>query len=268
MRGIAWNCRGLGHTSTVQELKSLIRSRAPDFLFLTELKVDANPLVRILKSLHFYYNICVPSRGNAGGIILAWKVGFIFECISCSCNHISGIVYSDPASHPWFLSCVYGPPYLHAKKKFWSEFLKIGDRFGGPWLILGDTNFVLNASKREGSSGRDPFIPIISNLMDTRGLIIMSIQGDNLTWDNHRSGRLHVKSALDKGLVNGAWLNLFPRAILCSTQTSNSDHRPLCLLSDGPATKVKRFFKFEEGWTRDPRSNLVVANAWKSVNHN
>ncbi|XP_060962306.1 uncharacterized protein LOC133032394 [Cannabis sativa] len=124
------------------------------------------------------------------------------------------------------------------------------------------------ASEREGSSGRDPFIPIISNLLDAKGLINLPIQGDNLTWDNHRSGRHHVKSALDKGLVNGAWLNLFPRAILCSSQTCNSDHRPLCLLTDGQVAKVKRSFKFEEGWTRDVRSNLVVNNAWNSVSHN
>ncbi|KAM6554756.1 hypothetical protein CsatB_015518 [Cannabis sativa] len=44
MRGIAWNCGGLGQTSTVCELKSLIRSRSPDFVFLTKLKVDATPL--------------------------------------------------------------------------------------------------------------------------------------------------------------------------------------------------------------------------------
>ncbi|KAM6590718.1 hypothetical protein CsatA_013323 [Cannabis sativa] len=267
MRGVAWNCRGLGQTSTVQELKSLLRSHSPDFVFLTELKVDANPLVRILKALHFYFHIFVPPIGTAGGIVLAWKVGFSFECISCSRNHISGIVYSDPPSHPWLLSCVYGPPYNNAKKHFWTEIMALGDRFGGPWLIFGDTNFVLSPSEREGSSGRDPFIPFISNLVESRGLINMHIKGDMMTWDNHRSGESHVKSALDKGIVNGAWLHLFPKAALCSTQTSTSDHRPLCLDTVGTVPKFKRCFKFEESWTRDARSNLVVANAWVSVGH-
>ncbi|XP_060974224.1 uncharacterized protein LOC133039363 [Cannabis sativa] len=267
MRGIAWNCRGLGQTSTVLELKSLIRARTPDFVFLFELKVDATPLVRMLKSLHFYFNIIVPPIGIAGGILLAWKFGFDFECIDCSHNHITGLVYSDPPSHPWLLSCVYGPPYQNAKKKFWSELMDYGDRFGGPWLILGDTNFVLSSSEREGSSGRDPFIPFITDLVDSRGLINMPIQGDKMTWDNHRSGRSHVKSALHKGLINGAWLNLFPKVILCSSQTCNSDHRPLCLLSSGVEPKFKRTFRFEEGWTRDVRSKLVVTNAWVSVVH-
>ncbi|XP_060959156.1 uncharacterized protein LOC133030434 [Cannabis sativa] len=267
MRRLAWNCKGLGQTSTVRELKSLIKARSPDFVFLTELKVDATSLVRILRSLHFYFNINVPSIGIAGGIILAWKVGFSFECISCSRNHISGIVYSDPPSNPWLLSCVYGPPYLNAKKKFWAELMALGDRFGGPWLIIGDTNFVLSNSEREGSSGRDPFIPFISNLVDSRGLINLCIQGDKMTWDNHRSGGSHVKSTLDKGIVNGTWIQIFPKAVICSSQTSNSDHRPLFLDTSGPPPSFKRFFKFEEGWTRDDRSKFVVTNAWRSVAH-
>ncbi|KAM6572168.1 hypothetical protein CsatA_016248 [Cannabis sativa] len=88
-----------------------------------------------------------------------------------------------------------------------------------------------------------------------------------MTWDNHRSGSNHVKSALDKGIVNGDWLHLFPKAVLCSSPMSNSDHRPLCLDSGGTPPKFKRCFKFEEGWTRDERSKLVVANAWKTVEH-
>ncbi|XP_060974320.1 uncharacterized protein LOC115695559 [Cannabis sativa] len=264
MRGVAWNCRGLGQTSTVRELKSLVRSCSPDFVFLSKLKVDTSPLVRIFNSLIF---ICVSFCWHCGGIILAWRMGFDFETISISKNHITGLVYSDPCSHPWLLSCVYGPPYFYAKKKFWSEIIGLGDRFGGPWLILGDMNFILQEIEREGSKGRDQFIPVIDGLVNSRGLINLPIQGDNLTWDNHRSGRNHVKSALDKALANQDWINLFPRATIYSFQTCNSDHRPLCLYSCGLADKFKRSFKFEEGWTRDDWSKMVVDHAWKSILH-
>ncbi|XP_060961855.1 uncharacterized protein LOC133032052 [Cannabis sativa] len=242
MRGVAWNCRGLRQTSTVRELKSLIRSHSPDFIFLTELKVNTTSLVRTLNSLHFYFNILVPAVGSVGGIILSWKVDFVFECVACSKNHISGLVYSDPPTHPWLLSCVYGPPYSNAQKAFWEEFMNLGDRFGGSWLILGDTNFVLSESERADSKGRDPFIPFISNLVNSRGLINMPIYGDKLTWDNHWSGQNHVKFALDKGLTS-------------------------FILSSGQEEKFKRSFKFEAGWTRDERSKLVVDYAWKSVIH-
>uniref|UniRef100_A0A803PKF0 Uncharacterized protein n=1 Tax=Cannabis sativa TaxID=3483 RepID=A0A803PKF0_CANSA len=141
------------------------------------------------------------------------------------------------------------------------------ERFGGSWLILRDNNFVLSESKRVGSKGRDLFIPFISNLVNSTGLINLHIQGDKLTWDNHSSSSNHVKSTLDKGLVNGVWIKLFPRAILCSSQTCNSNHRPIFILSGGVEEKFKRCFKFEEGWTRDDRSKLVVDSAWNSVIH-
>uniref|UniRef100_A0A803QEG0 Reverse transcriptase domain-containing protein n=1 Tax=Cannabis sativa TaxID=3483 RepID=A0A803QEG0_CANSA len=255
-------------TSTVRELKSLAWSYALDFIFLSELKVDAKPLVRILNKLHFYFHFSMPVIGTAGGIILAWKSRFDFESISCSRHHISGLVYSDPPSNLWLLFCVYGPPYFHAKNSFWTEIMREGERFGGPWLIVGDTNFVLKESERKGSKGRDQFIPFISSLVNSNGLINLPIQGDQLTWDNHRSGVSHVKSALDKGIVNGDWIKLFPKAILRSVQTCNSDHRPLCLSFGRDVEKFRRTFRFEEGWTRDERSKLVVSQAWNSVVHN
>ncbi|XP_060965447.1 uncharacterized protein LOC115720378 [Cannabis sativa] len=141
-------------------------------------------------------------------------------------------------------------PEAETKRKNW------GRRFGGG---------LLRASERVGSKGRDQFIPVISSLVNARGLISLPIQGDRLTWDNHRSGPNHVKSALDKGLANGDWVRLFPKAVLCSFQTANTDHRPLCLYSGGLGETIRRNFKFEEAWTRDERSKLVVDYAWKSV---
>uniref|UniRef100_A0A803PSS9 Reverse transcriptase zinc-binding domain-containing protein n=1 Tax=Cannabis sativa TaxID=3483 RepID=A0A803PSS9_CANSA len=61
MRGFAWNCKGLGQTSTVWELKSLIRACLPDFVFLSELKVDLSLMFRKLdatiKKLEFKLDI-------------------------------------------------------------------------------------------------------------------------------------------------------------------------------------------------------------------
>ncbi|XP_030477876.1 uncharacterized protein LOC115694914 [Cannabis sativa] len=55
--------------------------------------------------------------------------------------------------------------------------------------------------------------------------------------------------------------------VKATSLTCNSDHRPLCLFSGSLEEKFKRCFKFEEGWTRDERSKLVVDSAWKSVSY-
>uniref|UniRef100_A0A803PJJ1 Reverse transcriptase n=1 Tax=Cannabis sativa TaxID=3483 RepID=A0A803PJJ1_CANSA len=153
--------------------------------------------------------------------MLAWKLGFCFESIYVSKNQILGFIYLDPKHYPWLLSCVYGPPYFHEKKRFWSEFMGIGNKVGGPRLILGDVNFVLSNSERVGSMGKDQFLPFILQLIKGNTLIDMPIKGDNLTWDNHKEGHHHIKSVLDKALVNEDWLHIFPKAVIQSLQTSH-----------------------------------------------
>uniref|UniRef100_A0A803QEC1 Reverse transcriptase domain-containing protein n=1 Tax=Cannabis sativa TaxID=3483 RepID=A0A803QEC1_CANSA len=219
------------------------------------------------KNLHFYFNITVPAIGGAGGLLLAWKAGFEFETVCISKNHISSFVYSDPVHHPWFLSCVYGPPYFNEKKLFWKNLMDLGLKIGGPWLILGDVNFVLKSSERMGSRGRDQSVPVITELVNSSGLIDLPIKGDSLTWDNHRDGEAHVKSALDKTLSNAQWLSLFPKAVVHSCHTCNSDHRPLVISTVDQDSKPRKLFRFEAWWTRDSRSTLVVESAWGSLSH-
>uniref|UniRef100_A0A803QI17 Reverse transcriptase domain-containing protein n=1 Tax=Cannabis sativa TaxID=3483 RepID=A0A803QI17_CANSA len=123
--------------------------------------------------------------------------------------------------------------------------MELGLKFGGPWLILGDVNFVLNSSERIGSRGRDQFLSFISGLINRIRLIDLPVKGESLTWDNHRDGEAHIKSALDKALVNGDWLGLFPKAVVQSYHTCNSDHRPLCISTVCQDAKPSRPFRFE-----------------------
>ncbi|PON49353.1 Endonuclease/exonuclease/phosphatase [Trema orientale] len=72
---VSWNCRGLGHTSTVHELKALVQSNNPDCIFLAEIKVHPEMFEIHLRRWHFYNIVSVPTVGFAGGITFAWKNG-------------------------------------------------------------------------------------------------------------------------------------------------------------------------------------------------
>uniref|UniRef100_A0A803P608 Uncharacterized protein n=1 Tax=Cannabis sativa TaxID=3483 RepID=A0A803P608_CANSA len=80
-----------------------------------------------------------------------------------------------------------------------------------------------------------PLFTVLSRFSNGVHGLDMPIKGGNLTWDNHRDGSTHIKSALDKALVNEDWLQIFPKVV---------------------------------AWrTRDPRSPLVLDHAWALVFH-
>ncbi|PON50877.1 Endonuclease/exonuclease/phosphatase, partial [Trema orientale] len=62
---LSWNCRGLGHTSTVLELKALVQSLCPDCIFLAETKNRPEVFERYLRRWYFYNIISIPPTGVA-----------------------------------------------------------------------------------------------------------------------------------------------------------------------------------------------------------
>lgn len=46
------------------------------------------------------------------------------------------------------------------------------------------------------------------------GLIDVGCASPRFTWSNSRSGFHHIRERLDKGLANGEWFTLFPRALI------------------------------------------------------
>jgi hypothetical protein len=104
-------------------------------------------------SLGFSYFLQVPAVGTKGGLVLAWKPSFDLEPILLNLHHISCLVYSDPLSSPWLLSCIHDPSNWNLRFDFWSLLKNIGFRFGGPWLLVGDFNAILAFDEKQG--GRD-----------------------------------------------------------------------------------------------------------------
>ena len=188
------------------------------------------------------------------------------RCGNCDANDnmINGLVFSDPINEPWLFSMIYGPSARLGKQAFLEDLQKVGESFAGAWLCMGDFNNLLGPSDKKGGK------PISSSstgglkgLVDSAGLIDVKFVGAPYIWSNKRPGLANIKERLDRALVNTRWTEIFPRALLKHFPSNSSDHIPIVLFTEGEEGSRPRPFKFEEIWTREEASNLVVENAWR-----
>ncbi|KAL5555562.1 hypothetical protein UlMin_037798 [Ulmus minor] len=233
---------------------------------LQETKVDTVALNRILRPLGFLSVIHVPPVGSAGGLCIAWKGEMDLEPIFMTKNVISCIVYNGSLRLPWLVSVVYGPHSRAAKIEFWGSFERVASRFSGPWLIMGDFNAVLRSSERVGGRTVDPMAERVMNALDDIGMIELNAAGGDFSWYNGRT-RWAIFSKIDRGMANSDWWDLFPNASLSFLPETASDHKPLLLHTSPREVFIRRQFKFEAMWTRDPRSIVVVRHSWLATPH-
>lgn len=96
MIGVAWNCQGLGNSSTVKELRHIIIQKKPTFIFLMETKKEKQEMLNMVSSLGFDNSWIVECNtgfgGRRGGLCLAWLESMEISITSWSDHHIEGLV--------------------------------------------------------------------------------------------------------------------------------------------------------------------------------
>ena len=89
MNALCWNCRCLGNTPAIWELRAIIRGSHVDYLLLQETKVSLVVLQGILRLVGFVSMIHVPPVVTTRGLCIAWQDGPDLEPVFMSKNAIS-----------------------------------------------------------------------------------------------------------------------------------------------------------------------------------
>lgn len=83
---------------------------------------------------------------------------------------------------------------------------------------------------------------------------------------NGREGDANIQLRLDRALGTESLLLLFPFYRVIHAKRYNSDNFPLFIEMNQSALHIspsKKFFRFEESWSREPKCTDRIKSAWK-----
>uniref|UniRef100_A0A803QEK6 Reverse transcriptase domain-containing protein n=1 Tax=Cannabis sativa TaxID=3483 RepID=A0A803QEK6_CANSA len=129
---------------------------------------------------------------------------------------------------------------------------------------MGDMNNVLSQEdKRGGNNYPDWLLRGFQQAVNDCELQDLELIGHPFTWEKGRGTDQWIEVRLDRALCTKNWLDLFPLAKLYNLELSTSDHCPIFLdLVDNILLVMKKKFRFENCWLREPLCHQVIKECW------
>jgi len=118
MSCLSWNCRGLGNTATVKELRDLAKDVALTVLCVLETHVYKSRVEGLKHTLGYANAFAVSSSGRSGGLAIFWNSDIKIDILPYSQYHIDAIIHEERCE-PWRLTCVYGEAQTSERFKTW-----------------------------------------------------------------------------------------------------------------------------------------------------
>ena len=136
----------------------------------------------------------------------------------------------------------------------------------GPWLVIGDFNAFLHASKKK--SRRPPQtsqVDAFREALESSQLQDLGFKGYPFTSNNKRPREANTKISLDRGVANEAWIRKFPLSKITHLSEHASNHLPLLLQVQSfnhQRQRMEKHFKFEESWLLMANYEDTVKETW------
>ena len=159
MKLLSWNCRGIYNTSTILALKAQIKGVRLDLIFLSETKALVSRMDFVKSSIGFDNMLVVEAKGKAGGLCVMWKNGFSVREVEYNKNLI--VVSVSDSVYEWLMVRFYGLSYFSKNKKAWENLMALLESYLGPWMCMGDFNYVISEDEVSGGRKAAPQLQII-----------------------------------------------------------------------------------------------------------
>ena len=199
----SWNCRGLRNDPTVLTLKSFLTSSKPNFVFISETKCGLEYSEDKIATLGYTNSHVVPSVGRSGGLWVLWDDNFDISVMSSSHNLVHCAVSTRDSTPCWNLFCIYGPPSMALRRRFWRELTSKMDGLTDPWMCVGDMNSIVDAREKRGGNGFNKASTLdFNNWRQKCGAMDLGFHGQAFTWTNRRVAGHNIAERLDRCLVD------------------------------------------------------------------
>jgi exonuclease III len=269
MKIISWNIRGLNGRSKQKLLRDLIIAEAPDVVMLQETKCTTEDINRLLP--YFWKQggaVSTDAAGTAGGLALLWNTNNVLMENFCttrwSITADYRLIGSDKPGH---ITTVYGPATPRDKQAFLRSLSHLSSLTQHhKWIVGGDFNIIRSLEEKKGGSRRlDRDSEAFNSLIDDLRLIDIEANNGTHTWTNRRTGMHQIACKLDRFLVSEPLLMDDTAMESTILNRTGSDHWPIQLWLDVPATPGKKPFRFEQFWLDHPDFQANIQRWWKEA---
>jgi exonuclease III len=262
MRGLIWNCQGLGRSTKFDFLREIIREEKIDFVGLQETKKDHfnDSLLSSLAGSKLFAWFSSPPNGRSGGLLVGFN-SEVFDAREFEPGEFltRSLVLHREKNFIWNFVNVYGAAQKEHKSRFLSELSAVCSRSQVPMLIGGDFNILRKAEEKNKPGALSKWSFMFNSIIDHHGLVEFELKNRLYMWSNNRSDPTFEK--LDRFLASPDSDLAYNNMSVIGLNRSFSDHAPLCLQSD-TLPMVRKDFRYELCWKVRPDFHNLVKNVW------
>eukprot|EP00253_Pinus_taeda_P007926 PITA_07926 len=225
-------------------------------MIIQETKMNQQQIQEILdKSKSKFEVMAQDVEGTTGGLAILWNPEEVtFENWISLPRILFGVCRIAGTKERILISRVYGPHLPRDRKNFLRNIQAVSKLISEDvWIIGGDFNLIRDlGEKRGGIRRQDPSMDDFNDLITNLRLVDTPTTNRVFTLNNRRGGRNQIASMLDRFLLSEQVLNkdVFIEAKILPGL--GSDHWPICLEIDIKKTNIKKPFRFESFWLRNP----------------
>ena len=151
MKGVFWNCRGVGKKGMSTCLIDMISANELDFIGLQEtMKKSYTPaFFRQIDPYQKFHWEWIPSRGKSGGILCGLnKEKFDILTTKCGKYILQLNLFDKNKNCSWALMTVYGAAHDEQKPEFIAELSSMCHSSNIPYLVGGDFNIIRHGGEK------------------------------------------------------------------------------------------------------------------------